>query len=1813
MFSTADKTVKPALNVQRKTEQAFFGPQKEQVSPTSESTFFKPAIQTKLRVNRPDDYYEKEADLVADRVVNMPEPQLGLTANTPPEVQRKEEAKEEEEESIQTASMAVQRMADGEQVEETPAIQTKQIAFIQRDNNDEMPPASKEEDETLQTYSNHRSPGMYHSDVIQLSGRGPPGGTSQFQSQLHHSASGGRPMAQPVGNIMSSRFGADFSTVRIHTDTSAQQMSKQVKAHAFTYGNHIYFNSGKYDPASKTGQTLLAHELTHTIQQGASPVRANVQRKHNFTAVQRKTILQRQVAPQLTKAVELAEAEQGKVIANKEGADGNRYGWERLMEYFETTFGKDKIVSRPTGEKNIVPKESIKKKSEFYGAVVPADADSEGKGMRDVMPSWCGIFAFWALNKSGIPMPKWQLGESFIPPEAAYPPGHTPKPGDLAYKEDRSHYGLVVGMEGTNRVKSVNGNTAGDDHLGGEIQVQTHDITNWHAFFNPLVAKTGNLRDPEHGDKDNKPKTLAELLKAKYNISRKSENENEEEELQTKADGGQKEEEEEVLQAKSKSLEEEKDQETIQRVEIGSAGGFDSNGVEFETEDAPAEIQAKAQSPLAKQVRNKSPGPMIQGGWLGSAWDAVSGLASDMADLIEEGIEKAKDFLIDKVLGFVTKIPGYTLLSYILGHDPIKGSSVNKTPLTLLDAVLDLNPIWGALVRGVLNYFQSTNPVAAWLFESVDRFKGLIESVGTNFSNFWNRLSISDVGNPERVMNDVASLFQSIVSQVVTFVDNVGTDFLTMVKEIAVTNLVGVVKEHFPNYYDLLIVILGEDPITKEYIDRNGTNILNAGLKALGERGTQIKSQMMADGVFAKCVGWIDRSINDVFKLISSIGNVFDTLWKLVSFETLAHPLDAFAEMALAFITPITIITSFITDAMIELLAFLREALLGALSNFAKGTRGYFLVTVLIGKDPFTGNRVLRNTENIIHGFFSLMDGGEAQFQQMKESGAIDRMTQKISKAVAQLNFSWEYVTGLFTTLWESLDWTDFLIPGAVFIKILKTFGDPILRLMRFIIVIVKIAIEILMVVMNFPIDTINNIIARSMEAFGNIKRDPIGFLKNILRAIKQGFAQFFQNILKHLLGGLANWLFGSLGNLGIKMPPDLSFKSILNLILDILGISKDKIMERVWLKLTEKIGAEKVAKIKGAINTLTGIWTFVKDVMDRGPIAIWEYVQEKLSELWDIVLDAAKSWIMTKIITEVTVKILSFLDPTGIMAVINSVIAIYKAIQSFIEQLRAMLEIFNSFVNGVAEIAAGNVQAAANFLEGAMAKGIPVMIGFLANQVGLGGIGKKIAEVIGKVRAKITEGIDWLVEKALKIGMPIINGVLKAIEFGEGVVEKGKAKVKGAIDSVLQWWNKKRNFRGADGKSHKLYFKGSAENSVLSVASDPISLTKFLENKDIAVDLMTTKQEAVNLSTEIDGIKAELKGTTDDAKIKKLDSELDLKMAALVPKVSLLMGGNGKSVKLLEIYLNTKVVDDQGVILPQFIADLETDKNKVDDNKVYGLSTKQINDETETKVVRQSGMAAAKYMSIAIVKGGMLMPSPEKAYVPDHKNYIPDEIIVTEDAKGYVAKYSTRTFAGDAGPTFTIEISFDEVLEKNKDNIQNRVVRATNLVFKPEGNPRGVTDSATGGFDNAHIIGDRFGGSGKNRALNIYPSSPEYNRSTEFMLGVENEMAKVFKNKDKFDLTVTARIKEEKTQGGNLTDLLIDEFETDNPGSTTADDDLGKELSSKLQKEINKDLKKLPGKFLSVNYGATDGFSGGSLGEDKHYEQTVKESDLRN
>ncbi|MEO1515422.1 MAG: DUF4157 domain-containing protein [Bacteroidota bacterium] len=91
-------------------------------------------------------------------------------------------------------------------------------------------------------------------------------------SRLGASKGGGRPLTGGLRQSMERAVGADFSSVRIHTDHRAQGLNQELQAKAFTHGKDIYFNRGAFQPSTREGQKLLAHELTHVVQQrGTAP------------------------------------------------------------------------------------------------------------------------------------------------------------------------------------------------------------------------------------------------------------------------------------------------------------------------------------------------------------------------------------------------------------------------------------------------------------------------------------------------------------------------------------------------------------------------------------------------------------------------------------------------------------------------------------------------------------------------------------------------------------------------------------------------------------------------------------------------------------------------------------------------------------------------------------------------------------------------------------------------------------------------------------------------------------------------------------------------------------------------------------------------------------------------------------------------------------------------------------------------------------------------------------------------------------------------------------------------------------------------------------------------------------------------------------------------------------------------------------------------------------------------------------------------------------------------------------------------------
>jgi Domain of unknown function (DUF4157) len=164
-------------------------------------------IQTKLTMNEPGDAYEQEAESVSEQVMQMPRPQ------------------------IERASTSVENCTNGQTVQ--PAREYRQLQ--------------------LKRFGSNNS------------------GQATIPTSVHEVLrSPGRPLDPATRSFMEPRFGYDFSHVRVHTSTTAEQSARDVNALAYTVGRKMVFGEGRFAPGTQEGRRLLAHELTHVAQQSTA-------------------------------------------------------------------------------------------------------------------------------------------------------------------------------------------------------------------------------------------------------------------------------------------------------------------------------------------------------------------------------------------------------------------------------------------------------------------------------------------------------------------------------------------------------------------------------------------------------------------------------------------------------------------------------------------------------------------------------------------------------------------------------------------------------------------------------------------------------------------------------------------------------------------------------------------------------------------------------------------------------------------------------------------------------------------------------------------------------------------------------------------------------------------------------------------------------------------------------------------------------------------------------------------------------------------------------------------------------------------------------------------------------------------------------------------------------------------------------------------------------------------------------------------------------------------------------------------------------
>jgi hypothetical protein len=108
--------------------------------------------------------------------------------------------------------------------------------------------------------------------LAQRKGEGPYEVEDQTAERINHERDKGQSLDAGVAKTMGSTLGHDFSNVRVHNSPEAADLNTQLSAKAFTTGKDIFFGEGAYEPHSSSGQELLAHELTHVVQQGSGAV-----------------------------------------------------------------------------------------------------------------------------------------------------------------------------------------------------------------------------------------------------------------------------------------------------------------------------------------------------------------------------------------------------------------------------------------------------------------------------------------------------------------------------------------------------------------------------------------------------------------------------------------------------------------------------------------------------------------------------------------------------------------------------------------------------------------------------------------------------------------------------------------------------------------------------------------------------------------------------------------------------------------------------------------------------------------------------------------------------------------------------------------------------------------------------------------------------------------------------------------------------------------------------------------------------------------------------------------------------------------------------------------------------------------------------------------------------------------------------------------------------------------------------------------------------------------------------------------------------
>lgn len=1289
-------------------------------------------LQPKLHVNDPNDQFEREADRVADRVMSMPEPKPRRSERDgrdreegePKLPLQRQEAEEEEE---QTQSFSLQRRQDEESEEElaqTASLQRQQeeeeeqAASMQRQEMEEeteeeevqtfsLQRQEEEEEEQAQTSSLQRRTAEEEEEQMQQRAKHlrRPRITPRFETDLQlMRRGGGQPLPEPLRAFLEPRFGRSFADIRVHAGPEAAKLARAANARAFTVGKHIVFGAGEYRPGIEQGRRLIAHELTHVLQQrgglhsvqreigperaGAGASQADLPSIEELRAA---FDLDSATAPPsvLNVAVDLLQAallspsnavrlkpfmagdsETAALVrrivsgaytleltALRSGG-GVETGWKLTHRAKRQTFASNSVARHWPGGTAIADGDTIMLTApptagQYAGDTIAAGLESTrtgdlGRAERPTPPLPESIPAGSVPSKAPtVAAP--------VPQAEAVPAGPVAEPVVEAAEVPAEPLSLAQPTEGAAEPAAQPAVSEPSEQEGGEPAAE------------PERAPVDPQEDPEF------QQTLGQISRTR------------------KAQGAHRPSAaklEETKQAAVLPPEQQRDgNDRNQHLKEIGAVAEQSKQVTFTPKTfkallakSLAAIQLPENESQAKRFKREKP---------------LEAAKENIRSQVKDQNQKIAGPLTDEIK--TTEPPPSNLP--VQGPAELEEEGAGKKPRPI-------SPTAGApkpRLDSEISMEKESTSLDELMTEHDLTEEQLAESNEPTFIQ-----ALDTKQEAQKQAADAPGRFREQEEQV-------------LAQAQAKAGHAGAAK--FGGMFEtregaFTEVFTAQDSTARE--DKSEQDAVHTELKRIY---TSTKTNV--DGILTS----LSASVDDIFS--TEVDQAKQTFEKTV-------------EDKLDDIYGFTVIDDWLfgedTEAIEDAFRVEKERFLATMDGVLDR------IAVLIADQLNAAIERIGEGRSEAERFFKSLSEDQQKLSQeafelfntqfdILEDGVRDKQ-QELAETLAE-----SYKTNV-DALRESFDKIkDEVSKGWI--------GKAVEFIVDVATVIAKLA------------ELLWSVLSRIGNVIGDILRHPIRFIENLAEGVGAGFKKFIDKIDEYLAAGFFDWLRGTVGGPGIKLPDKFDAAGIFSLVTQVVGLTYEtfrKVASKVWGKAAVELLE------KGAAVAEKGLELF-HIVREKGLGGLWEHIKETIGSHVDELMTKIKETVLYETIKKALAFIATLFTPAG--AFIKAAQAIYAGIRFLVDNIDRIADVVNAFLSSVELAVAGKTDAISQRIVTALRGFIVLGIDFLAKLLRLGNLDDKVRKILKAVRRPVERAM----EAVLKRLRPLVRSILK--RFGVGVEDR--------------------------------------------------------------------------------------------------------------------------------------------------------------------------------------------------------------------------------------------------------------------------------------------------------------------------------------------------------------------------------------------------------------------------------------------------------